>query len=387
MIRRVTTLQERLTQVSELIEIPTSHYRLAVKRYESLYDWFVRQESTIRCFSPSVYPQGSFRYGTVIRPLSKKEEYDLDLVLQLLMPKDKISQAYLKDLVGNEVIGYARANGFKSPAEEKKRCWRLNYADDVSFHMDILPAIPDDPEFIQLLIQAGVRAEFAEHAISITDNGVPKYRLVSPDWPKSNPKGFAKWFEKRMKEVATQRMKSLVANRVYASIDEVPAFEWKTALQRCIQILKRHRDVMFHAAPEFKPISMIITTLASHAYSGESNIAEAMVNILDGMSNFVRDEFPRIGNPVNPAEDFADKWKSDRRFEDNFWMWLTQVKSDVASIGSLLPQRAADLTNKRFEVEYRTPDVANTNLAATIPAVHIATPKVHITSPSRPWGV
>jgi hypothetical protein len=50
--------------------------------------------------------------------------------------------------------------------KEGRRCWTLNYADGAKFHMDILPAIPDDYSW---LIQLGVPDDFAQHAICITD--------------------------------------------------------------------------------------------------------------------------------------------------------------------------------------------------------------------------
>ena len=39
----------------------------------------------------------------------------------------------------------------------------------------------------------------------------------------------------------------LVESRAYAKVDDVPPYEWKTPLQRSIQIMKRHRDVMCFA--------------------------------------------------------------------------------------------------------------------------------------------
>ena len=95
---------------------------------------------------------------------------------------------------------------------------------------------------------------------------------------------------------------------------------------RQIQILKRHRDVMFIAHPEAKPISVIITTLAAEAYKGETNVDEAMINILRDIESLVSRQIPRVPNPVNPAEDFAEKWGTreglSMRLEDNFWMWV-----------------------------------------------------------------
>ncbi len=88
----------------ELLDIPPHYYDLAKRRYESLADWFHREASSVARFDPAVYPQGSFRLGTVIRPLSDAEEYDLDLVSVLtLLSKADLSQADLKRLVGEEV--------------------------------------------------------------------------------------------------------------------------------------------------------------------------------------------------------------------------------------------------------------------------------------------
>lgn len=50
------------------------------------------------------------------------------------------------------------------------------------------------------------------------------------------------------------------------SVRAVPKYQSnKTPLQRAVQILKRHRDIMF-AGDEDKPVSIIITTLAAKAY-------------------------------------------------------------------------------------------------------------------------
>ncbi len=345
-------MNQLLEEIVELLDIPPSYYEKARDRYQSLGKWFHRPDSSVRDHKPDVYIQGSFRYGTVIRPLLKNEEYDLDLVCQLALSKGQMSQMALKELVGGEVKSYADANGFKDPAEEKPRCWRLNYQDDVSFHMDILPSIPDDEQFKAFLISQGITKEFADKAVAITDNRHTEYEKVSDDWPKSNPRGFAGWFESRMKTVAQTRRAMLVANRAYASIDDVPPYEWKTPLQRSIQILKRHRDVMFRNDLDQRPISMIITTLSAHAYGGEIELHTALSNIVDRMPQFVRDNLPRVPNPVNPAEDFADKWAKDSGLEKNFWDWHTQVKTDVDNLCQPLKEdQLQRAIRSRFDVD------------------------------------
>ena len=67
------------------IEIPRSYYEKAVARHRSLGEWLCRPESAVAAFSPVVVPQGSFRYGTVIRPVVQTQKYDLDNVTTLQM--------------------------------------------------------------------------------------------------------------------------------------------------------------------------------------------------------------------------------------------------------------------------------------------------------------
>src|SRR4051794_26607977 len=86
------------------IEIPISYYHRAAARHRSLCDWLVRDQSLIARFDPDIRPQGSFRYGTVIRPLRVDDEYDLDNVCLLrTLSKSSLTQKQLKDLYGYEI--------------------------------------------------------------------------------------------------------------------------------------------------------------------------------------------------------------------------------------------------------------------------------------------
>ena len=377
-----------LESIVELLDIPASYYVKAADRYKSLGEWLCREESKVARYSPVVYPQGSFRYGTVIRPLFKTDEYDLDLVCQLLLlAKASLTQRQLKHLIGDEIKLYARHYNILKPVEEKPRCWRLDYADHVSFHMDILPCIPEDRIVIESLCRLGVLINLAATAVAITDNRFPNYFLIDTHWPSSNPQGFAKWFERIMREVAQPIILKRVAERAYASVEEVPPYEWKTPLQRSIQILKRHRDVIFKDDSRWQPISMIITTLSAHAYEGETNLYEALSNIVDKMPNFVRKTEPRIPNPVNPAEDFADKWKTDQRYEDNFWAWHLQVKTDLQSLRLL--NKKTHITNnvrERFSVVLTDEMKQRLPIAQAYAAPAVISSRVHISSPPKPWG-
>lgn len=384
--------------LAETIDIPESTYDKAERRYKNLGDWLGRDDSVCARYDPHIFAQGSFRLGTVIRPLSEEEEYDLDLACELQngITKSTHSQEQLKNLVGVEVESYRNYRGIEDEKEEKHRCWRLPYRDEMKFHMDIVPCIPEEEQKRQS-IRAAMTKQGSEEllaetisvlTVAITDNRNPHYGSLSGEWNISNPEGYARWFEFRMK--LAQRIlekRALIAKA--ASIDDLPTYRWKTPLQQCVQILKRHRDVMFVNHPAAKPISVIITTLAAQAYGGETSIDEAMGNILRNIDSLVSRQSPRIPNPVNPAEDFADRWTTregpSMRLEENFWIWLKQAKTDFEIIKS--SDDLQFITKQATEKFAASLDVSILKSALGVAGTSIAVkPKSHnIIDPAKPW--
>lgn len=381
-------IQKTVRELIKLLDIPPSYYEKAVVRYQSMADHLRREQSTIRDLDPMVHPQGSFRLGTVIRPLSSDEGYDLDLVCKVHKSKDGLSQKELKELIGEEVKSYSREQSFKETPEDKRRCWTQQYQDEVDFHMDILPGVPAGDDFRRILLEAKVDERLVEDAMNITDKEEPNYALVSPYWPRSNPRGFALWFEQRMDVggSATSSRQVIFESKhlAYGSADEVPAYALKTPLQRIVQLFKRHRDEMFKDDPDGKPISIIITTLAARAYNGESDIAEAVAGALDRMEGFVSSSKPRIPNPVDPNEDFTDRW--DSKLEANFWRWLRQAREDFAFLGRA--SNIVELTEackSGFGLDL-SGDAARASICSMVAAPSIVTAtKVSSSAPSS-WG-
>lgn len=323
-----------LEEIAKELDIPESYFKKAVDRYESIGEWLENDESNVAQFRPEIYPQGSIQLGTVTKPISEKDEYDLDFVSELKnLDKISITQEQLKTLIGNEIKSYADKNNIKYPVEESKRCWTLTYADEVKFHIDILPAIPDGDAFKQLLKSSGYPLSNREDtAIAITDKTHPSYRKIHTDWPCSNPKGYAAWFRNCMQTRYDAILKSLMEKM----ISEVPEYSIKTPLQQGIQILKRHRDIWFELNKsrydeDAKPISIIITTLAALAYNNEADLQQALWNIVMNMSDHINYDNGTafIPNPVNPVENFADKWQEHPVRKTCFFDWLKQVKDDL----------------------------------------------------------
>ncbi|HRE44457.1 MAG TPA: nucleotidyltransferase [Terricaulis sp.] len=322
--------EELLEDLAESLQIPPSRYEAAERSYKSVGKWLHRDASKVRDANPKVYIQGSFRLGTVIKPVSDKEDYDVDLVCEVSLSKTALTQEKLKQALGIELAAYAEAHKLNAP-EEGKRCWTQTYADGAQFHLDTLPAIPDAARLRALLEQAGHPTRWVETSIAITDRDHPNFRMISPVWPLSNPKGYSNWFRSRMGTAYEARLKGLALER-RASVEEIPEYNVRSPLQSAIQILKHHRDVMFVKRADDRPISIILTTLAALAYQQEQAIGPALLSMLTRMDQFIerRDGKAWIRNPTNPAENFADRWQRHPAREKAFYEWLQQARADFA---------------------------------------------------------
>ncbi|MFP3545746.1 nucleotidyltransferase [Rhizobium sp. SIMBA_035] len=331
----VNTIEAFLEALVAELEIPDHRYDQADGSFKSFGAWLHRDASSVRQFDPQVYCQGSFRLGTAIRPLGDAEEYDVDSVCEFrLLTKEHLSQFNLKQLLGAEVKAYHDAQNMTKPVREGNRCWVLDYADGAQFHMDIVPALPNAAEQKRMLTAIMHDVRWSETAISITDRRLPNYMERTALWPRSNPKGFSSWFASRQLEVLTRRKlakaEALNKQGFRASVEDIPDFKVKTPLQSAIMILKRHRDNMFAKDPDIRPISVIITTLAAHAYEGQDTISGALYTILQRMDQFIQHDGQKyiIANPTDPYENFADKWQKDPNKAVAFYDWLRIARAD-----------------------------------------------------------
>ncbi|WP_416355808.1 SMODS domain-containing nucleotidyltransferase [Aureimonas phyllosphaerae] len=339
--RPSTQAEDFLEDLVEDLQVPVSRIEQAERSYKSLGGWLHRPNSTVRDLDPNVYVQGSFRLGTTIKPLNDQEEYDIDSVCEFgRVGKGSLSQAELKRRLGVEVEAYRRSQNMTKPMREGRRCWVLDYADGAQFHMDIVPAVPNGRDTRLILEARRMDPRWAATAIGITDNEVWNYMIVSDDWPRSNPKGYADWFRSRM-AVAFARRKQRLAESARASVEDIPDYKVRTPLQAAVMLLKRHRDMMFVDRYSDRPISVIVTTLAAHAYAGEETIAGALLSILSRMEAYVgrTNDGWLIPNPADPLENFADKWGKHPERARAFFEWLGAARRDFGQAAVLLERK------------------------------------------------
>lgn len=303
------TISNLLQGAVEQLDIPPELHRAAELEYQSVGGWLADRTD------PGgegwrVYPQGSFRLGTVVRP-EGLDEYDLDAVCLRALEQSKTTQATLKGEVGEVLDRYlqARDGDADGPTarEERKRCWTLRYA--APFHIDVLPALPNP--------------ETPPHGILLTDRKLTH-------WQYSNPIAYANWFGDQMhRELVRKQLRLAEAGRV--APEQVPLHTIKTTLQRVVQVLKIHRNRHFAEDLERRPASILITTLAAHAYQGEASLEQAVLETVRAMPGLVRFQDDRwlVANPVEPRENFADKWAEREDLVTAFYGWLERLEEDL----------------------------------------------------------
>lgn len=260
-------LNDLYERIVKDIDISDELFDAAEQEYNALGSWIDRETPT---YKVNIYPQGSFALGTVIKPIKGTDDYDLDLVCEFAQQYGLSARALKCSVVKPLLQRYRK---IKNEIKEKRRCWHVEYEDVPNFHMDVIPAI------------------YRSKYIDITDHDEEKdgYEYIG-----SNPKGYAEWFRGRMAK-RRQALREQYCNahrdviKSQADIESLKEYHFKTPLQKAVQILKRHRDIMFDGdTKHLKPISIIITTISAELYNNEDNIVDALTTILLGTEQYIR---------------------------------------------------------------------------------------------------
>jgi hypothetical protein len=268
-----------------------------------------------------------------------------------------------------------------------------------------------------MLINIGIPYKLADQTIAITD----KIGDGSYNWCTSNPNGYGDWFDQVKEPIfniiaARKRQAIFHRNRqIFARVEDVPDPLIKTPLQRVIQILKRHRDSRFvgHSLETDKPISMIITTLSAKLYEQQSDVLSTLNDIITQLysySNLLQSDYKNderfakpdlitrlddgswyIPNPVDPGENFADRWhENDHRKARAFFQWINWAKNDlveVMKIGNI--RRIVSTLEDRFGeklIKGASKGVIVLGSPAIITGKTDDAPRVEINNPTKPWS-
>ena len=305
-----TELDVVLDLIVEELQLSTSRYAKAEDRYHAVNRHLEAAGSPFNKYKPTIYAQGSMRLNTTVKPVDGP--HDLDFVLELALSYETVDPMRLLQVLYDYLH---QSEIYRPMLSKKKRCVRLEYADD--FYMDILPACQNPHR-------------------SGTCIKVPDRELKA--FTDSNPVGYADWF----KDKSTALRKAMMDSRAQP-IPQQQSVAEKTPLQLAVQLLKRERDLRY-AGSDMAPISIVLTTLAANMYTGQTSVSEALLGILGGIVGEIayadrRGTRVQVLNPKNDAEDFSEKWdnqpKAYQAFKDGIrdleyrWRMLMAKQGNV----------------------------------------------------------
>ncbi|MCC6229957.1 MAG: nucleotidyltransferase [Phycisphaerales bacterium] len=387
---QIGDLDRCLDLLCEAIQLTETQFNTAVNRYEAVGRWLTEADTSLDKLSPEVFPQGSMRLRTTVRPVRKQDEvvpFDLDAVCCCAVdPTRKSSQALY-----SQIESHLRSNAnLQGRLSAEPKCLRLDYASD-DFYLDIVPACidPTDPEKIRLLIPD--RARWSASAAPIDT------------WRRTDPLRYARWFDTQC--ATTTRSAELA---VTASVSRVPPREpasIKAPLRRAVQLLKRQRDVEF-LGRDSQPSSILLTTLAGRCYQGEVSLSAALATILDRICALISQAQGRrisVPNPAEPTEDLVKPLTDEtyRRFKAmmvSMRQRLDRLRHPrtPTDFGSALVElagtRVAGQVSARLQADLReASSQGKLAVAAGVPSLQIVkevkpTPGVHSTPPNTFHG-
>ena len=308
-------LNDLYERTAKAIDISDELFDAADEEYNKLGKWIDKETPEYKI---TIYPQGSFALGTVIKPFDESEDYDLDLVCEFKQPYGLTPRELKNEVVKPLLEDYRNVKG---EIQEKRRCWHVEYEDFPQFHMDIVPAVN--------------RTSYID--ITDHDEEIDFYEYIG-----SNPSAYAEWFKSRKAKRRTALVEQYCTEHrnlvtCQADIEQLKEYNFKTPLQKAIQILKRHRNIMFlKDENNCLPVSIIISTIAAELYNNEDNIVDTLVNILGKaeayiLSHKVGTKY-HVDNPCytgGDTENFADKWNEYPERAAAFFNWIRKAKMDL----------------------------------------------------------
>lgn len=300
-MRYTENIDKTLSDIAESIELNDSRLEQMKSSYNAILDLLKKDTEFFAQFEDviEIFPQGSARIGTTIKP--KDDDFDLDLVIHIDLPFSyfKFSDIY------NHLYRVLKSDAtYTDKVEKKNRCIRVNYKGD--YHMDLLPALTINKVKKQL---------------AVPDR-------VEKDWTLSNPEGFASWF--------IDKSKVIIMQEDFSRSLDLQEFTKSTQnpLKNTIKILKMFRDEYYVGnKADLKIPSIILTSLAAFSYKNKPTITETLNDFLLYCKNGLSDNsIFHFTNPADMQECYSERWEENTDIYNEFQSFLEELETKLLQL-------------------------------------------------------
>ena len=310
-----TVLDVLLADIAVRIQLTPSSHRMAVERYEALSKHVERDGSILKGKVDLFYPQGSMAIGSTIAAKLDKDEFDVDIIVQLNYHRDVSPQQALDDLY--KAIKGQPGSRYYDCTGRNTRCVTVNYADGM--HIDFTPSV--------LIPERDARTSHIFHHNPQEPSNFAKTLMV-------NPFGFAAWFHQQtppeqgfiipyLEKVMTYDNSLLLEK---AETEKLPDKKPVPVSMAVVahQLIKRWRNSIYDKRSGRKPPSVMMAKMIGEAAGKTVTLSDELLfqarhlyrTIAEAHNN---DRLVKIMNPACSDRDcFTDRWPEDRSSQHTF---------------------------------------------------------------------
>lgn len=321
-----SALDAVLADIAISVQLPPGLHAKADGRYEAIRTYAERPGSPLHGKVLRFYPQGSMAIDATTSTRGTDDEYDLDIVAALDFDPHSDPDAVL-DVLFRALDGYPTSE----KVERQTRCVTVRYADRM--HVDVTPAVR--------LAHGAERVSHIFHA--------------HPDEPASrhfhvpmNAYGFAEWYrsrtplERRFAAAFNKRLQEAYGFEVRADaevdeiLEQVPIVV-KAVATVALQLLKRHRNVLYADAKGRIPPSVMMSCFAGHASQPGLSLSDMVIRLARNIATALkaasaRREHIKVVNPVHHEDCFTDRWPENLAQQDDYAQKLTELADGLTYI-------------------------------------------------------
>ncbi|HID4131215.1 TPA: nucleotidyltransferase domain-containing protein [Pluralibacter gergoviae] len=320
-----------LLRAARKISLSAAQYSVIDARYSQLEKILSAADDPLLA-DAHIFPQGSMRLQTTINPVSGAPAdlgtIDADAIVWLPHARGIDARTVL------EVIErrFQEGSRVQEDIQQLRRGVRIVYADEnPGFHIDVTPARP------------------CHHNDQSDGLGMLEVPDREHGWKASSPIPYADWLHDASKQdimlehvVEFNKSRAAMDSATQAPLPEYKEYQKDDPLRASIKLMKRHRDEWAIRTKNegYRPISAVITTLATHAYldvvAQSEYTAFTPLQAILAIVNRMPDHIHRysneyyVCNPEDNGENFAEKWNrpdEGYKYVDAFNKWHASARS------------------------------------------------------------
>ncbi len=243
---------------------------------------FLAGQTTISPHFLDMIPAGSWAHRTIIKPVGEYDEFDGDVLLYVKENADWQPKDYIEELYA----AFRTSDTYKSKAQKKTRCVRIDYAGD--FHVDVVPYLERlEGHYITTRLEPENEGRFEA----------------------SNPEAFSAWIDERQR----------ASNGSFVKV---------------VRLLKYLRDYK----NTFSCKSIILTTLLGNELNpviaelrpdDYKDVPTTLHTLLQALAKSLPESMPAVMDPAGTGDNFTDRYKDEwnyRNFRERIISYADKVK-------------------------------------------------------------